>query len=133
MNIEKVPIWVLAITPPFQSTTARAREEAKFIVTAKAPRSRAARTLLRYMREVSFTKASCIVSSMTSVLIVRAPVMPSLKLPVISELISRISRLAFVSLPWKTEKNSTASGSTARTSSARRALIENMTTTAPTM
>ena len=132
MNMENVPICVLAMYPPFQSTTASAREEARFIVTAKSPRRRAAPMALRRMRLVSVTKASAIVSSITSVLIVRAPVMPSLKFEVIWELISRISRLARVSPRWKTEKSSTASGSTAITISARRALIASITTTAPT-
>ena len=130
--MEKVPIWVLAMTPPFHSTMARAREEAKFMVTAKAPRSLAAPTLLRRMEAVSVTKDFSIFSSITRVLMVRAPVMPSLKSPVIWELSSRISRLALVSRAWKRLKSSTVRGSTATTSRASRALMTNITTTAPT-
>ena len=99
----KVPISLSAMAPPFQRTIASASEEAKLIVTAKRPRRRAARTEVRRISAVSATKSRSILSSMARVLIVRAPVMPSLKLPVIFELISRTRRLTRTSFVWKIE------------------------------
>ena len=111
---------------------ARAREEANCIVAAKSPRSRALRTLLRSMLPVSAVKWSVILSSMTRVLTVFAPVMPSLKLPVMRELISRISRFTRTSFFWNREKSTAMSGTMSETSAARRAFSENMTIIAPT-
>ena len=81
---------------------------------------------------MSFTKSSAIRSSITSVLIVFAPVMPSLKSPVIRLLSSRIRRLAWMSFFWKREYRTTMSGRISMTSSASRALTASMTASAPT-
>ena len=132
MNIEKVPTSLRAMKPPRQSTMASASEEAKFIVAANTPRRRAARTERRSMLSVSDLKSCSIRSSMTRVLTVFAPVMPSLKLPVIFELISRISRLMCTSFFWKIENSTTSSGRIASTSSASFALTMSIATIAPT-
>ena len=76
--------------PPCQSTMARAREEARCMVMAKAPRSRAAPTLFFFISAVSLRKSPVIFSSITRVLMVLAPVIPSLKSPVILLFSSRI-------------------------------------------
>ena len=68
------------------------------MVLLKRPRSLAARTLFRRMSSVSATKSFSMRSSITRLLMVRAPVIPSLKLPVMRELTSRISRFTSVSL-----------------------------------
>ena len=58
--------------------------------------------------------------------------MPSLKLPVIWELISRTRRLSTVSLLWKKAAIRVMTGVSATTHSARRQLMTNMTTITPT-
>ena len=101
--MEKVPTSAAAITPPCHSTMDSAIEEARCMVTAKAPRRRAARTeVLRYS-SVSPTKSFSMRSSMVRVLIVFAPVIASLKSPVMREFSSRIWRLAMISFFWNRE------------------------------
>ena len=131
MNIENVPTSEAAIYPPRHKTTASATEEARFIVAANRPRRRAARTDFERIRFVSSTNFSLISSSMTSVFIVFAPVMPSLKSPVICEFISRTSRLTRISRFWNIEKRTAISGTTVTTSAASLALTANMTIIAP--
>ena len=81
---------------------------------------------------VSFTKSPAIFSSTTRVLMVLAPVMPSLKSPVIREFSSRIFRLAMISFFWKREKRITISGRITMTIRARRALMTSITAREPT-
>jgi len=69
---------------------------------------------------------------MTSVFIVFAPVMPSLKLPVIFEFISRTSRLTRTRRLWNTENSSTMIGIIVSTISASFAFMTSMTIIAPT-
>ena len=118
--------------PPFQSTIARASDDAKCMVEAKRPLRRAALTVIFLCFSVSAVKDLPISSSMTRVFIVRAPVIPSLKAPVITEFCSLISRLSFVSLAWKKEKSRTVTGRTASTRSASLAFKASMTALAPT-
>ena len=132
MNRENVPTSDARRKPPCHRTIASAREEARFIVTAKAPRRRAARMPVFLISEVSFTKSSAIRSSITSVLIVFAPVMPSLKSPVIRLFSSRIRRLASISFFWNRAYRTTISGRISMTRSASRALTASMTASAPT-
>ena len=74
-------------------------DEAMFSVAANAPRRCATRTDFFFIASVSARKSFAILSSMTSVLMVLAPVMPSLKSLVILEFSSRTSRLTRMSLP----------------------------------
>ena len=57
--------------------------------------------------------------------------MPSLKLPVICELISRISLFTFISFFWNTENSAAISGTIRVTSAARDGFITNITIMAP--
>ena len=95
------------------------------------PRIRAARVRVFRIRSVSRQKSRSMVSSITRVLMVLAPVIPSLKSPVIWELISRISRFRPMSPRWNRPYSATARGSTAITSRAKRALMASITAMAP--
>ena len=131
MNMENVPISLLARYPPCQSTIANAREDAKCIEAANKPRSRAPRTDFWSIFSVSFLKCSVIESSITNVFTVFAPVIPSLKFPVMWEFNSRISRFIRISFFWNTENSKKIKGSNNVTSNAKRALIANITSIAP--
>ncbi len=131
MNIEKVPTSEAAMSPPCHRTIARAREEAMCIVTENPPRSRAARTDVFRYSWVSATKSFAMRSSMVRVLMVFAPVIASLKSPVMREFSSRICRLARISFLWKSEKKITMSGRIVVTMRARRTLMTSITATAP--
>ena len=77
---------------------------------------------------VSASKSACILSSMTSDLMVLAPVMPSLKLPVMMLLRSRTFRLARVRWRWKKIVTTVMIGTTHNSSRASMGLSRNMTT-----
>ena len=136
MNTDSVPICIsvsLVITrlPPRHSTSAIAKEAVNITMEMKVARYRAVRMEVRFMSSVVSPKSRAILSSMTSVLVVFAPVMPSLKLAVICELISRTRRLSTVSLPWNSAAISVMMGVSATTHSASFQFIMNMTTMTP--
>ena len=101
------------------------------MVTANSPLSLDAPTLLFHIFEVSPTNLSIMVSSITRDLMVLAPVIPSLKFPVMVELISLTSRLTSMSLFWKMENSIATAGTIETTNRASFALMENMTTMDP--
>ena len=80
------------ITPPRQSTMARARDAANAVVDMNMLRKCIALTLKVFISPVSSSNSRSILSSITRVFIVLAPVMPSLKAEVIRELCSRTLR-----------------------------------------
>ena len=130
--MENVPISDFAMTPPLQSRTAIAREDEKAVAAANIPLSLEASTAFLLIADVSFRKSSSIFFSITSDLIVLAPVIPSLKFPVILLLISRTWRFTAIILFWKYAKRSVTSGKIIITSSASLILIAIITTTEPT-
>ena len=69
--------------------------------------------------------------STTSVLVVLAPVMPSLKPPVILELASRMRRLPMTSFRWKKAEISATKGMMMTTQNASWAFRQNMEITQP--
>ena len=86
-----------------------------------------------HLQTLSFSKSSCMRRSMTSVLMALAPVMPSLRSPVIVELISRMRRFSSISFLWKKMMSTTATGTSARIYSARRQFMDSITTSTHTM
>ena len=91
----------MVMIPPCHKTSASAIELIMVTVDEKKAEYLVVRTDVLCILEVSLRKSFPIVSSMTSVLIDLAPVMPSLKLDVILELISLISRLSGTRCFWK--------------------------------
>ena len=95
MNTESVPMRMtpsLVMMPPRQRTIASAMDAAKAVVDMKTLRKCIARTLRRFISPVRPSNSCSTLSSMTSVFVVFAPVMPSLKAPVIFEFCSRTLR-----------------------------------------
>ena len=111
---------------------ASATLEAKLIVPENKPRSREAWTLFFRILAVSALNRSSIFSSTAKDFTVFAPVMPSLKLPVIRELISRTCRLTWISFFWNMANKTTISGRIVRIIPASEGLRLTITTIAPT-
>ena len=82
----------MVIMPPRHRTSARAKKPAQEMMELRPAEFLVDRTEFIRMDVVSVSKSDWMVSSTTRVLMVFAPVMPSLKFAVILELISRISR-----------------------------------------
>ena len=82
----------LVMTPPRHRTIASAMDAAKAVVDMNTLRKCMARTLSRFISPVRSSNSCSTLSSMTSVLVVFAPVMPSLNAPVIFEFCSRTRR-----------------------------------------
>ena len=133
MNSENVPTWSAARMPPFHRTSASAQDEARFVTMENAPYVLADCSTLCFMLDVSAMKSASIFSSIASDLMVLAPVMPSLKLPVIFELISRIWWCRSNSLPWNIAKNTAMMGTTRKTYPVSLTSMLSMMTAAPTM
>ena len=130
--MENVPISDFAMNPPRQSRTAIAREDEKAVAAANIPLSLEASTDFLLIADVSFRKSSSIFFSITSDLMVLAPVIPSLKFPVILLLISRTWRFTAIIFFWKYANRSVTNGRIIITSSASLILIAIITTTEPT-
>ena len=106
MKTESVPIRMtpsIVIWPPFQRTRASAFDPisvtSEMNIALKCP----APTDTRRISSESCSKSSCIRFSTTSVLMLRAPVIPSLKFPVMLEFSSRIFRFRTISFFWKSQ------------------------------
>ena len=80
-------------TPPRHRTRARAIDDRKVIDDVRTALCLATRTAVPRIFSVSSSKFPSITSSIRRDLMLRIPVIPSLKLPVIRELISRTCRL----------------------------------------
>ena len=87
--------------PPRQSTSESAADAAKDVVAINSERKCMARTLILRISEVRVSNSRSILSSSTRDLTVGAPVMPSLKAPVMREFCSRTCRWSTTSLRWK--------------------------------
>ena len=87
--------------PPRTSITATAMVERKSTSGTYTARTRVAFTPLSYISPVRRRKLSVLSRSMTSVLEVLAPVMPSLKAPVMRLFSLRTRRFHSSSRPWK--------------------------------
>ena len=95
MKTDNVPTRITpsrVMMPPRHSTIASATDAASAVVDIKRLRVRISRTLTRFISPVRLSNSVSIRSSMTSVFVVFAPVMPSLNAPVICELCSRTRR-----------------------------------------
>ena len=79
------------------------------------------------IRSVSSRKSRITLSSTTRVRMVLAPVIPSLKFPVIREFSSRIFRFSTTSRLWKNPVSRMAMGRSRRSIAESSALIRNMT------
>ena len=108
------------IWPPFQRTRASAVDPisvtSEMNIALKCP----APTDTRRISSESFSKSSCIRFSTTSVLMLRAPVIPSLKFPVMREFSSLIFRFRTINFFWKSQIRKKSIGT--RTSSQRNSL-----------
>ena len=96
MNTDSVPTRItpsMVSAPPLHRTSARAIEDKNVISEVSIALCRAVRTAVVCIFPVSDSKPRVMTSSIRNVLILRIPVIPSLKFPVISELISRTLRL----------------------------------------
>ncbi len=136
MNTDSVPISitpVAVICPPRHSTSASASEEAKVIAEPNIARQRAAVVAVLRICEVRAVNSFSICPSAFMVFTVSAPVIASLKSPVICELISRTRRFSGRTFFWNSTMVSANSGITASTRSAKRQLIDSMTAAAPMM
>ena len=91
----------IVIMPPCHRTTASAAEAANAVVDIKRLRKCISFTLSRFMTPVKPRNSRSIFSSITSVFVVFAPVMPSLKPEVILEFCSRTLRWWNTSFFWK--------------------------------
>ena len=95
MNTESVPMSMtprIVRIPPCHRTIVKAAEAANAVVDMKRLRKCISRTLSRFISPVSPRNSCSIFSSITSVFVVFAPVMPSLKPEVIFEFCSRTRR-----------------------------------------
>ena len=104
MNTESVPMSMtprIVRIPPCHRTIAKAAEAANAVVDMKRLRKCISRTLSRFISPVSPRNSCSSFSSMTSVFVVFAPVMPSLKPEVIFEFCSRTRRWWNTSFFWK--------------------------------
>ena len=133
MNTESVPMSItpfFVMMPPRQRTIASATEAAKAVVDMKTLRKCMARTLMRFISPVRPSNSRSTLSSITSVLVVFAPVMPSLNAPVMREFCSRTRRWKKTSFFWKYAPETTRTGTITITHSARCQLSTNIMTTA---
>ena len=132
MNTDSVPIFTAAsrvICPPFHSTRASATEDISVTVDVKRALKWVARMPVLRMFSVSARKSPPMRSSATSVLMARTPVMPSLKLPVILELISRICRFSVTSFPWNQAISAAETGISGNSQAVSRGLASNIIST----
>ena len=105
-------------------------DAAKAVVDMNTPRKCMARTLRRFISPVRSSNSCSTLSSMTSVLVVFAPVMPSLNAPVIFEFCSRTRRWKKTSFFWKYPPEITSTGTMTITHSASFQLSANIITIA---
>ena len=136
MNSDRVPTAIMPSFvrfPPSFKTRASAMYDAKFSVDQRIPRYRDSFTETFFMDAVCSLNSVYILSSVTSVFIVLAPVIPSLNVPVMREFVSLILRLAKVSLFCMRDTTTVTSGTSASTMSVSFTFVLNITISAPIM
>ena len=134
MNTDSVPIckaWAMLRVPPCTSTKQTARELKNTIMGIYRALSIVARTEFCRISSVISENSRRFWSSITSVLLVLAPVIPSLYARVISELMRRTRRLTARIRFWKTTVIMAIRGTMAIMGSASFQLIKSMVTILP--
>ena len=94
---------------------ATAREDANSTMGIKTALRRSAFTAAWYISPVRFSKSAVLRSSVERVLMVLAPVMPSLKAPVSRELVRRTIRFQWRILSWNFQVRMAMAGTTSST------------------